>query len=147
MCNLLDLFIACEQNSHVNKLKGWMSSDQPDEWNFDRITRGPWNKWDFQAGYNSGKAITTMPSCMQSASWYGWNYPGDSSISTILHGNGKAILEFGNCNSGGTVVASINDEEILRAESSLTYFINKIWESDFAEVKTHYTYIQGTPGC
>ena len=76
------------------------------------MANGPWNKWDFQPGYGNYNPMFTIPGCMQAASWYGWNYPGDSSISTTLHGNGKAVLEFGNCNSGGKVVALINDEEI-----------------------------------
>ena len=56
-----------------------------------------------------------MPRCLESASWFGYGYdsPGESSISTTLHGNGKAVLEFGNCYTQGNVIASINDKEIL----------------------------------
>ena len=38
-------------------------------------------------------------------SWYGWN-PNDkqASISTTLHGFGKAVLEFGNCWKTGKVI-------------------------------------------
>ena len=46
-------------------------------------------------------------------SWYGWA-PNDkqASISTTLHGIGKAVLEFGNCWKSGKVVAYKNNVEI-----------------------------------
>ena len=51
----------------------------------------------------------------QLASWFGWG-GGGSSISTILHGSGKAILDFGNCNTVvmrvNMVVAYKNDKEL-----------------------------------
>ena len=49
-------------------------------------------------------------------SWYGWN-PNDkqASISTTLHGSGKAVLEFGNCWKSGEVIAYKNNVEIYRA--------------------------------
>ena len=55
-----------------------------------------------------------MQRCLESASWFGYGYdsPGESSISTTLHGTGKAILEFGNCHNAGNVNAYINDKEL-----------------------------------
>ena len=51
-------------------------------------------------------------------SWYGWN-PNDkkASISTTLHGEGKAVLEFGNCWESGEVIAYKNNVEIYRADA------------------------------
>ena len=50
----------------------------------------------------------------ESWTWFAWDYPGHTSISTTLHGTGKAVLEFGNC-LDGKVVAYKNDQEIQSA--------------------------------
>ena len=55
------------------------------------------------------------------ASWFGWKGGnGVGSISTTLHGNGKAILEFGNCYTNGKVVAYKNDVEFASVGASAT---------------------------
>ena len=92
--------VVCDANSHVNNLKG-SKSEYVSGWTFNSITRGPWNKDSEATGYECSKA-----------SWYGWDHPGDASISTTLHGTGKAILEFGNCQNAGNVNAYLNDKEL-----------------------------------
>ena len=100
---------SCEDNSHINNPKG-SQSQTLSGWIFDSISNGPWN---------SNKC--------SGASWYGWN--GENKgievgyISTTLHGSGKAILDFGNCNWGGTVVAYKNGVEVASVGSSATHKI------------------------
>ena len=65
-------------NSHVNSLSG-SKTKSVSGWTFDSVTAGPWNtdpkKWH---------------KCDQ-ASWFGWTYPGDAAISTILKGTQSLI--------------------------------------------------------
>ena len=93
-------------NSHVNNLKG-SESQTVSGWIFDSLTDGPWNS-----------------NACSGASWHGWNAgAAEGSISTTLHGSGKAILDFGNCNWGGTVVAYKNGVEVASVGSSATHKI------------------------
>ena len=86
-------------NSHINELKGSISKDVPG-WTFDGLNYGPWK----QNAANWG-------TCSK-GSWFGFAYPGDGSISTVLNGNGKAVLEFGNCWTTGKVAVYLNGNEI-----------------------------------
>ena len=73
-------------------------SENVSGWTFTDVKKGPWNQ---NANYWG---------CAK-ASWFGWDWPGAASISTTLHGKGKAILEFGNCigigRDRGTGVAGV----------------------------------------
>ena len=116
-------------NSHVNNLK--VSKTGPvSGWTFDKITDGSWNH---DAESNEGYMC-------QSASWFGWNAGFNSgSISTILHGSGKAILDFGNCESvddreGNIVVAYQNDKELASVGAGDTHIV-EFQFSDGDEIK------------
>ena len=74
-------------------------SENVSGWTFTDVKKGPWNQ---NANYWG---------CAK-ASWFGWDWPGAASISTTLHGKGKAILEFGNCHGRGDVTVYKNDVEI-----------------------------------
>ena len=93
-------------NSRVNNLKG-SESQTVSGWIFDSLTNGPWNS-----------------NACSGASWHGWNGGSsgieEGSISTTLNGSGKAILDFGNCHSVGTVVAYKNGVEIATIGASAT---------------------------
>ena len=90
----------CDENSHVNNLKG-SKSKTVDGWTFHDIEVGPWNGGDFG-------------DCRSKSSWFGYSYlkNDDSSISTTLNGKGKAILKFGNCWKNGIVIVYKNDVEL-----------------------------------
>ena len=67
----MQFLTGCE-NSQVNNLKG-SNSKTVSGWTFNSVKYGPWNK------------DPAMWGCTK-ASWFGWNYPGEGSISTTLHG-------------------------------------------------------------
>ena len=99
MCIYAISIPGCVENSHVNNLKG-SQSVVVSGWTFD-IETGPWNGGDFG-------------DC-KSKSWFGFSYlknDGVASISTILHGTGKAILGFGNCWKNGNVTLYQNGVEL-----------------------------------
>lgn len=82
------------------KLTGSVTKDVSG-WNLN-VDHGPWNQ--NAAQWNCGKA-----------GWFGWSSPGVGSINTILHGNGHATLEFGNCHTGGNVGVYLDGKEIAMA--------------------------------
>ena len=103
MYNLVVFITVCNDNFNVNNvrnLKG-STSETVTGWNFSGVKNGPWDQKDWIK--------------CQGASWFGWNDSGEASISTTLHGSGKAILEFGNCNKNGNVKAYLNGAELLCA--------------------------------
>ena len=83
-------------NSQVNNLKG-SKSKTVSGWTISGVKNGPWNI-ENAAQWGCDKA-----------SWFGWDHPGATSISTTLHGKGEAILDFGNCNAMGDVTVYKND--------------------------------------
>ena len=96
-------------NSHVNNLKE-SETESVSGWIFDSITSGPWN--------HNGDYYDSICS---DASWFGWKGgSGVGSIITTLHENGKAILDFGNCNKQGIVVAYKNGVQIASVGASAT---------------------------
>ena len=77
----------------------------------------------------------------QLASWFGWkNGGGSSSISTTLHGSGKAILDFGNCNKDwrdmNYVSAYKNDIELASVGHSATHKVEfQFSDGDVIKIK------------
>ena len=91
------------------------------EWTVDY---GPWSGPD---GYCSNAHVC----------WYGWG-GGVGSISTILHGNGRAFLNFGNCYTGGQVKVSKNDIEILSLDGLTTAQIEiEFQDGDVIKLSEH----------
>ena len=90
-------------------------SEKVSGWTFTDVKKGPWNQ---NANYWG---------CAK-ASWFGWDWPGAASISTTLHGKGKAILEFGNCHKMGNVFAFLNDVKLssvsAKKEAQLEFKFN-----------------------
>ena len=84
-------------NTQVNNLKG-SNSKTVSGWTISGAGNGPWN-------------LSKYIPCTDEAPWFGWKYPGVTSISTTLHGKGKAILDFENCNAypTGDVTVYKND--------------------------------------
>ena len=70
------------------------------------MDKGPWNV-DVNDPNLSVKACS-------SASWFGWKKADAvGSISTTLYGNGRATLQYANCNTQGMVVVYLNDAQIF----------------------------------
>ena len=94
------VFAVCNDNVNVNNVRNLRGSTSEiiSGWDFYKVNMGPWNKENWKR-------------CPE-ASWFGWNDSGEASISTILHGSGKAILDFENCNKNGNVIAYLNGEEL-----------------------------------
>jgi hypothetical protein len=93
---------ACD-NSHVNTLNG-ATTKTVSGWSFDPMPKyGP---------FNPQEPFSTQ---CKNSSWYGWDYPGDLAISTVLNGNGVASLKYGNCLNHGKVAVYLNDVEISSA--------------------------------
>ena len=115
-------------NSHVNNLKG-SKSTTVSGWTFTAVKKGPWN------------LVAAKWGCTE-ASWFGFVYPGDASISTTLLGKGKAILEFGNCHSGGNVAAYKNDVELssvgAKTEDQIEF---EFQDGDVIKITEHNTAI------
>ena len=130
----------CHLNSQVNNLKG-SKLETVSGWTFNGVKYGPWNENATQWG------------CAK-ASWFGWTWPGEASISTTLHGKGKAILEFGNCHKMGNVFAFLNDVKLssvwAKKETQVGFKFNdgdvlKISEYNHAIIQFNNLRIVGCP--
>ena len=99
------------------------SSEEKDVpgWNID-VSNG---KWQYPAHEKVYEA------CGKGQAWYGWSSSADvGSISTILKGNGRAKLNFGNCWDTGIVKVYLNDIEIGSADNNVP---SKDIEFDFQQ--------------
>ena len=104
-------------------------SENVSGWTFTDVKKGPWNQ---NANYWG---------CAK-ASWFGWDWPGAASISTTLHGKGKAILEFGNCHGRGDVTVYKNDVEISSVGAKKEDIIQfEFSDGDVLKITEHNTAI------
>ena len=107
-------------NSHVSKM---IISEEKDVtgWNID-VSSG---KWQYPASSN------VYEQCGNGHAWYGWSGGANvGSISTILKGNGRAKLNFGNCWNTGIVKVYLDDIEIGSADNNVP---SKDIEFDFQQ--------------
>ena len=116
--NLLKLFFSldnsdCQKNTHVNNLLESTTTNTVSGWTID-CNYGVWTQ--------------SWKNCQN---WYGWRYEnGDKvgSIITTLSGSGRARLDFGNCNTIGTVKAFLDGQEIGSADALIPH---KVVEFNF----------------
>ena len=102
-------------------------SENVSGWTFNDVKKGPWNQ---------------KPKECAKASWFGWDYPGAASISTTLHGKGKAILEFGNCHGRGDVTVYKNDVEISSVGANKEDIVDfEFSDGDVLKITEHNTAI------
>ena len=99
----------CSSNPHVNDLKV-SKPETVQGWTLD-VTHGSWKSDDIPMATGSGV-------CSDGTSWFGWKYQDEvGSISYIFKGNGKAILNYGNCFHQGFVVAhQFNNQQVVSAK-------------------------------
>ena len=116
--------------TEANNLKG-STSQSVSGWTFSGVSHGPWN----YESYNQCSAANNV--C-----WFGWG-GGDGTISTILHGNGRALLKFGNCHNENLVKAFKNDVEIGRLEGHTTAQIEiEFQDGDVIKISEHTAVVQ-----
>ena len=119
----------CVLNSKINNIKS-SKTNKAKGWIFD-IDRGPcpWNCF-----YS-----TNIGTC-DNASWFGWKDGSPvGSISTILYGNGTALITFGNCWKKGLVRLYINGNEVYTVHSNILVTIEFDFnDGDKLELKEHY---------
>ena len=88
-------------NLHVHNLKGSKTRSNT-KWNLD-VQFGQWMQ----------NFTRISDKCGKGEAWFGWNEGTDEGeISTKLFCNGIGTLSFGNCGTGGTVTAYLQDIEI-----------------------------------
>ena len=134
----MQFFTVCDLNSQVNNLKA-SKSETVSGWTFSGIKYGPWNQ-------NAAKWGCTK------ASWFGWDWPGAASISTTLHGKGKAILEFGNCHKNGNVAVYKNDVKLssvgAKKEDQIEFeFLDNLIIFDQRNYLAQFTIFEMTKRC
>ena len=92
----------------------------------ESITTNTVSGWTIDCNY--GVWTQSWKNCQN---WYGWGYEnGDKvgSIITTLSGSGCARLDFGNCNTAGTVKAFLDEQEIGSADALIPH---KVVEFNF----------------
>ena len=92
----------CQENTHVNNLLESTTTNTVSRWTID-CNHGVWTQ--------------SWKNCQN---WYGWRYENEDkvgSIITTLSGSGRARLDFGNCNTIGTVKAFLDGQEIGSADA------------------------------
>ena len=118
--------LGCSPNLHVNNLQkatnqvvsGWTLMVENGQWEDPQVTGHQWIH-DLCTGNGDG--------------WFGWTWNSDEGavgkVSTILSGNGRGSLDYGNCGNEGTVRVYLDGKLISFACSNS----EKVLEFDYSD--------------